>query len=218
MALTNYSDLKEAAIKWSRRSDISDIIDDAIDLAEAEMYKNGPDGQTGLELRDMESRETAVLDSTTPSRYLALPDRFAKMRSFQLVVSGTIPNRVVRELEYKIPSALLPKGGQGIPKFFTITSQIEFDIHPLEDYTVEMELLKKETALSAANPTNQIMTRFPDIYLNGTLWGIFDSVRNEELAQYRYTKFRAAIAAANQEDKKGRYGITPRMRSRGSTP
>lgn len=217
MALANYSDLTGAVITWSRRNDIAEIIDDAIDLCEAEMYSSGPNGEPGLELRDMEARATATMDSTTPDRFMALPTGFLKMRRLKLVISGTIPNRITRELDFKLPNTLEYVPGQGIPSAFTVTEQLEFDINPDDDYVLEMQYWKTLSALTSST-TNSIMTRFPQIYLQGTLWAVFDSVRNEELAQYRYGKFRQAIAAANLQDKKGRYSPTPRMSVKTSTP
>lgn len=211
MGLSNYSELKESVIKWSRKKNISDVVDDAIVLAESEFYKT-------LRIRDMEARATASLDDATPSRYLALPDGFLKMRRMNLVVSGTVPNQVIKEQMFTTPDDLRVKSGTGIPSFFTVTSQLEFDINPLEDYTVEMQYWKSLNALNATNDTNQILTRFPEIYLHGALWAVFDSSRNTAEAEFRLNKMRQAIAGANRQDRGGRYGPVPRMRPQGATP
>lgn len=204
MALNTYANLKASIESWSKRSDVSTSIDDFIDLAESEMWRH-------LELRSMEARATASL--STSSRYLALPDYFIKMRRFEVIVSSER-----YELEQVSPASLNVSTGTGAPCYFTITSQIEFDITPADDYTVEMQYYKSLTALSSSNTTNSVLTDYPSIYLFGSLWALYDWALNAEKAEYYNAKFMAAIGSANAKDKAGRFGAAPRMRLEGATP
>ena len=75
MALATYSDLKASVQDWSHRSDVASRMDDFILIAEQEMYNNRVEP---LIVREQEFRATA--DTTDTSRFLALPDRFTRMR------------------------------------------------------------------------------------------------------------------------------------------
>lgn len=202
MALDNYDNLKSAVIKWSKRDDVTAFIDDFIDLCEAEMYKT-------LRIRDMQSRQTA----STNGRYLELPDNFIEMRRLR-VISGSQSY----EMQSCVPESMRIVSGSGIPQFYTVSTQLEFDRAPDSTYTIEMQLWKSLTALDDTNTTNQVLTRFPDIYLFGSLWALHDWGMEPDLSNYYYQKFQNAIKQANDMDAKGRIGPTPQMRIDGPTP
>lgn len=202
MPLNNYDNLKSAIVTWSKRDDVSNYVDDFIDLAEAEIYKT-------LRIRDMQARATA----STSGRYLALPDDFIEMRRLRLI-SGSRSY----ELQSVVPESLQIESSSGIPAHFTVTTQLEFDRTPDSTYTVEMQYWKKLTALDDTNTTNNLLTRFPDVYLWGSLWALFDWAMEPDLSNYYYQKFQGAIKQANDMDLKGRIGPTPAMRIDGPTP
>lgn len=202
MALNNYSNLKTAIIKWSKRDDVSAYVDDFIDLCEAEMYKT-------LRIRDMQARATA----STSGRYLELPDSYIEMRRLRLI-SGSKSY----ELQAAVPESLRIISGAGIPSFYTVTTQLEFDREPDTTMTAEMQYWKQLTDLDDTDTTNQCLTRFPDIYLFGSLWALFDWAMEPDMSNYYYQKFQNAIEQANKMDAKGRIGPTPQMRIDGPTP
>lgn len=202
MPLNNYSNLKAAIVSWSKRNDVANYVDDFIDLCESEMYKY-------LRIRDMQTRQTNNLSA----RFLALPDDFIEMRRLRLETGG----RNV-QLTSVVPEALKITSGSGIPTSYTVTTQLEFDRTPDSTYTIEMQLWSKLTALDDTNTTNAVLTRFPEIYLQGSLWALFDWAREPELSSYYYERFINAIKQANDMDLKGRVGPTPAMRTDGPTP
>lgn len=204
MALDTYANLKASIRNWSHRNDVPDeLIDDFIDLTETAMWQL-------LEIRDMSARATATTGAT---RFLALPDEFIKMRRLSLIVGGR-----VTDLKYATPESMKVVTETSEPRFFTVTTQLEFDRVPDAAYTVEMAYFRELTPLSDANTTNAVLTRFPDVYLSGALhylykWGNFDS----ETADY-LVKFSDAIKRANKQDRKGRYGPAMAGRREGPTP
>ena len=208
MALDNYDNLKVAVTRFTGRNDISDILDDAIDIAESRIFANPI---APLRLRSMETRSTASADSA--SRFLALPDGFLSMRRLKVELSGGDC-----DIRYRTPDQLLVQGQSGIPRFFTVTSQLEFDRTPDSTYTIEMQYFKRIDALSSSNPTNDILTNYPDVYLYGCLWVINQFGAEEDKANYYESKFIEAIQGANKQDKRGRYGSAPVMRTEGATP
>ena len=202
MSLTTYLGLRDAIESWSHRNDVASRLDDFIDLAESEMFR-------WLRIRDMETRSTA----TTNGRYLSLPPAFMEMRRLKMISGAQY-----FELLQTTPEGMHITQDSGLPKLFIVSSQIEFDRVPDSTYTVEMQYYAKPTALSSSNTSNAVLTRFPSIYLFGSLWALYQWSLQEDKAEYFNQKFMQAIQSANREDKKGRHGPAPAMRYGGPTP
>ena len=207
MALDTYANLKTTVRKWTRRNDIDTFIDDVIDICEAEIYGNEVEP---LNVRELEERATAV--ASTSSRYVALPTRYLSMRRLNITTTNTT------EVEQRAPGALIIKTGSGRPRYFSATSQIEFDKQPDAAYALEMLYFKKPAALSSSNTTNDILTNYPNIYLHGCAWAAFDFAGEELKADARYKMFISAIKGANKKDRKARFGPAPVMATARSTP
>jgi len=105
-----------------------------------------------------------------------------------------------------------------LPRFFTITSEIEFDRTPDSAYTVEMQYFRSLDALSGSNTTNAVLTRFPMIYLYGSLFHYANWAMNDQMASKYAELFLGAIDSANQIDKRGRHTPGAAMRIKGPTP
>lgn len=208
MALSNYAELKQSIINWSHRDDIDLLVDDFISLGETEIYQNG---EEPLRVRSMETRATALAD--TASRYLALPDGYIQMRRLRLEINSNS-----NDVKYQTPEEMRIIQGGGLPTFFTVTSQVEFNKTPDAAYTVEMQYHKKLTLLDSGNTTNAILTQYPTIYLFSALWALFEYTEEEQLAQKYYIRMINAIKGANKQDRKGRYGSVPAARIEGATP
>ena len=162
-----------------------------------------------LRIRDMETRSTA----TTSGRFLSLPQGFLEMRRLRMV-SGS----QYYELIQSTPEGMYVTADSGMPKLFTVTSQLEFDRTPDSTYSVDMQYYARPTALSSTNTSNSVLARHPSIYLFGSLWALYQWSLQEDKSEYFYQKFMAAVMSANREDKKGRHGPAPAMRYGGPTP
>lgn len=202
MSLDSYANLKVSIIEWSKRSDILSLVDDFIDIAESLMYAN-PDAQ--LRIRDMETRATGTL--STADRYEPLPTRYLQMRQVKLNLShGDFL------IDYQAPESMILKDVAGVPCFYTISNQIEFDRVPDDTYQIEFLYYQTLAPLSASATTNAILTRFPHIYLYGALFACADWALQPEQAAAYYQRFIAAIRGANNQDRRGRYhGATVRV-------
>lgn len=204
MALDSYVNLKASVRNWSHRNDMPDsLIDDFIDLAETAMWQL-------LEIRDMSVRATA---STNATRFLALPANFIKMRRLS-ILSG---NDVI-DVKYATPESMIVTATSGRPRFFTVTTQLEFDRIPDAVYITEMTYFNELTPLSDANTTNAVLNRFPQVYLFGALHYLFSFGNFDSEAQMYLVKFSEAIKLANKQDRKGRYGPAMAGRREGLTP
>ena len=170
MALDNLDNLKASIIQWSKRNDQANMIEDYILIAESEMYANEFEP---LRVRTMEARATAE----AASRFLALPDFFLEMRRLNITTSEGNS-----DITYMAPEQLEVRGRTGLPRFFTTTTQLEFDVTPDSNYTVEMQYLRKLTPLSSTNATNDILDNSPTIYLFGALWALFQNSLESDLA------------------------------------
>lgn len=209
MALDSYDNLKAAVVRMSGRNDIAlNVFDEALSIADKEIYANPI---APLRIREMETRATA--SASTSSRFLALPDGFLMMR--RLKINRSLGDCDIR---YRTPEQLPTNGDSGIPRFFTVTSQLEFDRTPDSAYEIEMQYFKRFDIISGSNATNTVLTNFPAIYLYGILSYVYKFAAEEDKASYYFDQFVGAIAGANKQDRRGRYGPNPVQRIEGVTP
>ena len=162
----------------------------------------------------MEARATASASIT--SRFLELPDLFLQMRRLKL--NDPYSGGSDRDIIYYTPEQMPLSNLTQMPTFFSVTTQLEFDSTPDQAYTVEMQYIKKLAALSDSNTTNAILTNYPNIYLFGALWALFQDAMEADVAEYYYGKFLESIDGANASDQAGRYGPAPFIRMEGYTP
>jgi hypothetical protein len=204
MTINTYANLKQAIENWSHRTDISNVVDNFIELAENEIDKR-------LMLRNNEFRATATM--STSDRFLALPDRFLKMRRLTLI-NGSLNY----EIEYRAPEQMNIQDTSGKPKFYTVSSQLEFDRTADSSYTLEMSYYSRIVPLTSSNTSNDTLTDYPDLYLWGCLTQLALWEKDNEQTILYQSKFDRAIEEANKQERKGRFGTAPRMMKEGSTP
>ena len=214
MALDTFANLKAYLRSQSTRSEMSDgNLDDFILQAERAMYANPV---AMIKVRGEETRSTALL--STSSRFLALPTSYLSMR--RMIVRLDVGTTAERDLDilFQAPDQMQVLDADGVPNFFTVTSQLEFNRLPLVADTVEMQYFKSLTDLSSSNTSNDILTNFPDVYVFGCLRYLWLFAQEEEKAEFYKGQFYEAIRGANKKDRSGRYGSSPRMRIEGATP
>lgn len=204
MAIDSFANLKQAVERWAHRSDISDVIDNFVELAENEIDKR-------LMLRNNELRATATM--STSDRFLALPDRFLKMRRLTLINGSNN-----YEISFKSPEQMRVRDTAGRPRHYTVTSQLEFDKTADSAYTLEMQYFSRIVPLTTSNTTNDTLTDYPDLYLWGCLTQLALWEQDTEKAMTYQGKFDRSIIEANKQERKGRYGTAPRVMKEGSTP
>lgn len=208
MALDTYANLKESVQDWSHRNDVASRIDDFILIAEQEMYNNRIEP---LEVREQEVKTS--VDTVVGSKFISLPTGYESMRGILIDDKSTDAEQF--ELRYLTPELLHKHRTNGCPTEFTVTGQIEFNRPADAIYNVEIQHLAKIPALTAANPTNDILTNYPSIYLAGCLWALFRWAKDPESAAGAYSDFLGAIKGANIATQNGKYGPAPVMRTEG---
>lgn len=204
MSLADYDALLQSISTWSKRPDLSNIYPDFVTLAEKQINK-------GLQLRSNEKRATSV--PNTDDRFVALPADFLEMRSIR-IIDGTY----FYDMFYKTPEAIKIWPTSGRPYFYTVNSKLEFDRIPDKSYTFEMTYYVGLSELSETNTTNNVLTKYPELYLYGSLAALHRYARDEETATYYDMIFEQKLASANAEEDRGRYGPAPAMSYEGMTP
>ncbi len=200
MAISTYAELKTAVNDFGKRGDATAKVDTFIDLCESDIWAN-------LRIKEMQTRATGNLSGRT----LALPTGFLEMRKLRLTATPY-------ELEYVSPESMIIQSSSGRPTQYTVTDQIEFNKTPDSTYAYEILHYRSLTALSASQTTSDVLTRYPSIYLYGTLKHYFDWCRLDDQAMKYEAKFMDAINKANRNEKRGQYPSGKAMKSERPTP
>ena len=207
MALSTFTELKDAVADWLDRSDLTTRIPDFITLAEARLNRD-------LRIRPMEVRST--METTSGQRYFNLPGGYLQMRNIQLNTNPIMP------LEYITPEMLDRLYGSdttGKPKAYTlIGDEIQLAPIPDSDYTVEMAFYEKFTALgdgtSGTVTSNWLTTNAPDVLLYGALLEAEPFIKNDERIGLWLNAYNGAIKKIQDADARDRHsGSAMRIRN-----
>jgi hypothetical protein len=194
MAIGTYAELQTAVANWLNRDDLTDRIQEFIDLAEARINRN-------LRLRLMETTATGTL--TPGTRDYTLPTDYIQARTFHLTLDPIVP------LSYVTPEIMNRIWGgstSGTPEAFTIIGE-NFRLGP-EPATADgysMLYYKRVAALTPAATTNSMLTYNPDIYLYGALLEAEPFLQNDARVQLWATAYRQAVNDLQVQDDKDRH-------------
>ena len=207
MALSTFTELKDAVADWLDRSDLTARIPDFIALAEARINRE-------LRIRPMEVRST--MTTTAGNQYFNLPGGYIQMRNIQLNTNPTTP------LEYITPEMLDRLYGSsttGKPRAYTLIGD-EIQLAPIPDsaYTLEMAFYEKFTALgdgtSGTVTNNWLTTNAPDILLYGALMEAEPFIKNDERVAVWLNGYGNAIDKLQKADQRDRHsGSAMRVRN-----
>lgn len=158
MALANFTDLKAAIADHIHRTDLTTQIPDFISLAEGRINRR-------IQAR-LQEKETA-LTLTAGTRDMALPADYYEGLNLWMT---TYPPR--DEMVFKSPEQIVygTDASTGVPTAWTIDgSNITLDSIGDIDYTFDFRYRCK-FVLSDAEPTNWLLTNYPDLYLYASLF------------------------------------------------
>ena len=207
MALSTFTELKDAIADWLDRSDLTARIPDFIALAEARISRD-------LRIRPMEVR--SIMYTTSGQKYFNLPGGYIQMRNIQLNTNPTQP------LEYITPEMLDRLYGSnttGKPKAYTLIGD-EIQLSPIPDsaYELEMAFYEKFTALgdgTSGTVTNNYLTKnAPDVLLYGSLMEAEPFIKNDERIPVWLNGYSNAIDKLQKADQRDRHsGSAMRVRN-----
>jgi hypothetical protein len=155
MAISTYTQLKEALTFWSGREGDTTILsgmERAISLVEARFNRV-------LRVSDMEAQATG----TTSSGIIDLPSDFLAVRRVEVSPYGTL-----QLAPPKLAADEFPSRTGSYPRFYSILG-LSMEIIPDTTSTVTLDYYQKIPALSDDAPTNWLLTDHPDLYLYATL-------------------------------------------------
>lgn len=158
MSLADYTSLKASIADWLRRpGDItagSSIVDDWIDMAEAEF------GNT-LRVRSME----ATTDSAMTAGYLIHPSDWIAWKRLSLIDSGRLVDLTPAPNEFL---DIVGDGTTGQPNIYAVKGSKTY-FNRVTNYTIRCWYYQQIPALSATTTTNWLLTKYPQLYLYGSL-------------------------------------------------
>tara|TARA_B110000261_G_scaffold162035_1_gene204790 strand:+ start:859 stop:1506 length:648 start_codon:yes stop_codon:yes gene_type:complete len=207
MALSTYTELKDAVADWLDRSDLTARIPDFIALAETRINRE-------LRIRPMEVRST--MTTTSGNQYFNLPGGYIQMRNIQLNTNPTTP------LEYITPEMmdrLYGSSTTGKPRAYSLIGD-EIQLAPIPDsaYYLEMAFYEKFTSLgdgtSGTVTSNWLTLNAPDILLYGALMEAEPFIKNDERIPVWLNGYSSAIDKLQRADSKDRHsGSAMRIRN-----
>lgn len=195
MAITNYTDLQSAIADFLNRDDLTATIPTFISLAEADINRT-------VRHWRMEKRVTAELDT----RYSAIPADFLEAIRFEIVSGDMRPIELISQGEMQ-ERRYRNLNTSGKPAYYAITAG-EVEVYPTPDgtYDVELYYYARTPALSVADPTNWLLTYFPDAYLYSALVHSAPYLQEDARIQVWAALQQNAINAINAESEKSKFG------------
>lgn len=203
MTFSNYGELQTAVADWLHRSDLSNTVKSFISLAESRLNR----------LLSLRSEEIdAQIHAVAGSAYAPLPENYNAPVSLWL---ETVSPR--QTLVFMPPAELPYVAAVSSPTYWTVKAkQIQFDRIAGDNYPLTLRYVRK-FALSDTEPTNSLLTDYPDAYLYGALLESAPFIRDDSrIAMWQERFDRAINEIQNQEDKsKGivLLGVDPGMQS-----
>lgn len=188
MAITTYSELQTAVSDWSHRT-VSQVTD-FIALAEKRI-----NAVLSSRLGEVET----TLTGTIGSRYIALPSGYVANRGLWLTTYG---NRI--EIVYVTPENLpVIDVTNSQPYYYTIDgSNIAFDYPNSQAFTYTFRFKKGYDIASTS--TNDILTRYPNVYLYGALIEASIFARDLNALDMFETKFMMALQECQSSEQENR--------------
>ena len=208
MALSTFTELKDAVADWLDRSDLTARIPDFITLAETRINR-------ALRIRPMEVRST--MTTTAGSQYFNLPGGYIQMRNIQLNANPVTP------LEYITPEMLDRLYGSsttGKPRAYTLIGD-EIQLSPIPDsaYSLEMAFYEKFTPLGDGATGGTVVSNWltlnaPDVLLYGALLEAEPFIKNDERVAVWLNGYSNAIDKLQKADARDRHsGSAMRVRN-----
>ena len=207
MPINNFAGLKTAVYSWLLRDSTNDLVitndrvEEYIELCEAELSRE-------LKIRTLEA-ENDSLETSISSPAIALPDDFRQMILLEFD-GAPKPLEYISEVQM---SRLYPAGEAGRPRNYTIQgNNIRFAPVPDAVYGLYLRYYKKISALSDSNTTNDILTKYPDAYLYGTLKQALININDQTRLQTVVAIYDGVINRIKEEDKNSQVPTGARAR------
>jgi len=182
VAITTYSELRDAVARWLKRADAIALIPDFISLAEGRM-------QADLTtMRALWQRSQATLDAG--STFIATPDDLMTPISVALVKSSEI-KRLPILAATSVRNDTTTTGEPSCCAF--VGEQIVFSPPTTSAQTVELIYQRRIPALSDSVASNWLIEQSPNLYLYGALIESVSFTRDTEALAMWSQQYEAAL-------------------------
>lgn len=174
----NYTELKSLIAMTVGRSDLTNEIIEVIKTTETEL---------NMYLRTAELQNTAYLTQEIDGSY-TLPDDFVEV--IRIRVNGDEVEQMnpqVADTAYATPVA-----------YYMLGNKLEIRVVPDIGDTVTVDYYKQVPVLSDANPTSDILERYPTLYLNGAMLYLKLLIQDLEEAQAYSERFNSLMSSVNK--------------------
>lgn len=186
MAISTYDELKAALIEWSHKDNISTLTGDFITLAEKRIKR-----EMSINEEEIETSLTATIGSAT----IALPSNIKS--AIALYLTDLSPRDKLTQV---LPEQLDRTTDNARPINWAIDgAYVRFDCPADQAYPVALRHLKT-WALSSTNTTNEVLTKWPDVYLAAGLIEVFTHAWDSENEAKWTTKFNEAVSGAKSAE------------------
>ncbi len=197
MAITSYSTLKTAVGDWLARSDLTTVIDDFIDLAEARINRD-------LRVSAMET----ALSSAISSGVIAVPTGFLEFLT--VYVDGSPTKRLEMKSAEWIYGNYPSRESDGKPSFIAREgSNFIFGPYPDSAYTIKGTYYAKLSPLGDGTggtvTSNFLITDAPDLILFGALVESAPYLVEDSRVSLWESRYQQALETANSRDRDGRF-------------
>jgi hypothetical protein len=194
MAITTYAELQAATANWLVRADLTTRIPEFITLAEARLNRV---------LRARLAETEIALTATPGVRTIPLPAGFAEPLALWLATT-----RGRQALRFVEPSLAQVSAAPGEPCSWSIDgANLAFERPCDQAYGLVLRMLTR-FGLSDAQPTNALLSDYPDAYLFATLCEAGPFLRDDELAGAYEARLERAIDEINSKDARARAART----------
>lgn len=215
MTISTFSELVTATQAWLMdRTDINAYVPDLITLGEGVINFGFDAENSALNVDPLRCRDMELISTLTSTNGVApLPDTYLQYR--RLVPSSGMRNPI----KFTTPDgadALYPTGQAGIPCHFSIVGANLYT-YPKTSDNLELTHYQMVPPLTAAAPTNWLLTKNPGVYLRTTLMMAAEFIKDQAEMERQAFMSRGLIGAMNKSDDLANYaraGVT----LRGNTP
>ncbi len=194
--ITSYTQLKNEVADFAHRSDLTSKMDTFCQLAE---------GMINRELRclEMEKRSAESFNAT----FYDLPADYLELKALEIEYGGR--RNPLRQVSPQILDSTYSVT-TGSPRAYSIhAGQIEFrpGIEATDPYTGELLYYASVPTLTS-NSTNDVLTKWPMVYLAGMLIQLYIYLHDEEQTNVWIQAFETQVKNANKSS--GRY-VLPKV-------
>jgi hypothetical protein len=165
MAISTYNELQTAVADWTANTTIPAKAVDLITLGESILNRK---------LRLLQMENVATLSTSTSDRFATLPTGFLEAIDLTLY-ADSVPQTLVQ-----VPLAVVncrPTDIATLPRMYSITSNIVFDVKSDQVYTCSFRYYKRLDI--ASDTTNWVLTNNPDLYLYAAMLSAEPYLKND---------------------------------------